>query len=164
MINKSFKKYIIGVLLLITMFMPSIITEVWAQKSEGSSDKQATQTKINEGIEDANKMIVGLTKKIYSESLFSPEDNDTLVELKLSLYDLWTKNQTNRALAKPLYETAIILDRRELTDDAIEFLKIVIDNFPPANEEEEEEGATVVDYSSKAQALLNKITKDKNNP
>lgn len=128
-----------------------------AQKNE-SGEKQATQTAINEGIEEANKSISNLTKKIYAISLFSPEDNDELIGLKLNLYNLWTKNPTNRELAKPMLETALILKSREMYDEAIEFLNIIIENFPP-DEELEEENASI-DYSAKAQSALNKLRKD----
>lgn len=132
--------------------------------------KQATQTEVNEGIEKARKTIDDLTKKVYAAYLFSPRDTDRLVQLKIDLLDIWEKNPTNKSLAKPLYETAVLLMQREMFDDSKEIIEIIIENFPKysanADEEEEEEetdseeGATTtstVDYSAKAQKLLKKV-------
>jgi hypothetical protein len=136
----------------------SIYSTTYAQANSEADNKQATQSEVNEGITNANKVISELTKKIYAKSLFSPDDNNNLIELKLTLYDLWTKNPTNRELAKPMYETAILLRKRELIEEAKDFLVIVIENFPP--DEEEEEETISIDYSSKAQSLLDQINKN----
>lgn len=148
--------------LILTLFTGLIpgVDKALAQKESDSAGKQASETEINEGIANAKKSIDELTKKIYAKSLFSPQDNDKLIGLKILLYQLWEKNPTNRALAEPLYNTAIILAKRELYEDSIDVLNIVIESFPPL-EEAEEEGVTI-DYSSKAQKILTKIQEEQN--
>jgi hypothetical protein len=153
--NHLAKTLIISTLLTGIFCFQSGLSIVTAQRSSNIEQKQATESELNEGIEDTQKIIKELTLKIYSASLFSPEDNDKLIGLKLKLYDLWSKNPTNRELAKPMYETAGILNKREMKEEAIELLNIVIENFP-ADEEMDEETISI-DYSAKAQAMLDKI-------
>lgn len=150
------KSIIISILLSLLVFSSSM-KEAKAQKA-GGDGKQATQSAVNDGLVQANKTISYLNRKIYAISLFSPKDNNMLIDLKQTLYDLWTKNPTNRELAKPIFDTAIILKKREMFDDSIEFLNLVIENFPP--DEEAEEGTVSVDYSAKAQSELTKLKKE----
>lgn len=154
------KIHMLGILLG-AMLLAVSFPQVAFGQAEG---KQATQTEVNEGIEKAGIVIDELTKKIYAAHLFSPQDTDKLIQLKIDLLKIWEKNPTNKSLAKPLYETAVLLMQRELFDDSKEIINIVIENFPKysADEEEEEEegeGSTVsaVDYSAKAQKLLKKV-------
>ena len=150
---------IISSLLAICILISSVFSGALAEGKGGSESKQATQTEVNEGIKEAKKIISDLTKKVYSKSLFSPKDNSKLIELKLKLYNLWEKNPTNRDLAEPLYNTAILLKDRELYDDAIEILNVVVESFPPP-EDIDEESEPTVDYSSKAEKLITKIKKE----
>lgn len=161
MIIKKFKLMLLLTIITVGLFLSNNTKPVMAQKQAKGDAKQATQSAVNEGLMEASKTIVELTKKIYSASLFSPKDNDKLINLKLQLYDLWSKNPTNRELAKPMYDTAVILKQREMYDEATELLNIVIENFPP--DEEAEEGTVSIDYSSKAQSLLDKINRETSN-
>jgi len=171
MINNTFKILIISLICTFWFSIQSNTTTFLAAKEDDTEGKQATQTEVNEGVEEAKKTISLLTKKIYAKSLFSPTDNDKLIELKISLYNLWTKNPTNKTLAEPLYTTGHLLIQRELYDEATEILNIVIESFPPFSEDSEDEdededgGGITVDYSDKAKKLLAKMKKDlaKNN-
>lgn len=159
MTTTPFKTILLSSLIIGSVIIPTGFSEVMAQKKDAkATEKQASQTEVNEGLDEVNKTIVALTQKIYAASLFSPKDNDKLIGLKLKLNELWIKNPTNRELAKPMYDTAIILKNRELYDEAIDLLTIVIENFPP--DEEAPEGTVSIDYSSKAQSLLDKIKKE----
>ncbi|MGD9579991.1 MAG: hypothetical protein AB7V50_01340 [Vampirovibrionia bacterium] len=162
------KLTIISLICGISFTINSNISEIMAQKADSSEGKQATQTEVNEGIEQAKKTISALTKKIYARMLFSPQDNDKLIELKINLYNLWTQNPTNKALAEPLYSTGQLLIQREMYDEATEILNIVIESFPPFSASDEEDsgdeegggGGFSVDYSAKAKKLLEKMEKD----
>jgi len=169
MINKTFKIPIISIISALTFLIQSNTMTFQAEKAAEADGKQATQTEVTEGIEAAKKTISMLTKKIYARSLFSPGDNDKLIELKINLYNLWEKNPTNKILAEPLYSTGQILIQREMYEEATEILNIVIDSFPPFSQSDEEEadeeeegggGGFTVDYSAKAKKLLDKMNKD----
>ena len=155
MYNQIAKLVIMSCIVVSCITLDCVYNEALAQKND-SGGKQATETELNEGIEEATKTISELTKKVYAKSLFSPKDNDKLIGLKITLYKLWEKNPSNRQLAEPLYNTAILLQKRELYEEAIDILNIVVESYPPFEEEEEEETISV-DYSSKAQEVLKKI-------
>lgn len=167
MINNTLKIYLICFICAFWLLTQSDDAMLFAQKSTNAEGKQATQTEVNEGIEEAQKTISMLTKKIYAKSLFSPTDNDKLIELKMNLYNLWSKNPTNKTLAEPLYTTGQLLIQREMYEEATEILNIVIESFPPfsaSSEDDEEEseegdggGGFTVDYSAKAKKLLEKM-------
>ena len=156
--NYIAKLFIISILSLSCIVSGSMNNNAVFAQSNDSGGKQATETELNEGIEEAATTISELTKKIYAKSLFSPKDNDKLIGLKIKLYQLWEKNPSNRQLAEPLYNTAILLYKREMYDEATEILNIVVESYPPFEEEEEE--TVSVDYSSKAQELIKKIKKE----
>lgn len=128
-----------------------------AEKTGKTADPKAADAAANGELDDIKKTIMELTRKVYMGSLFSPKDNNKLIDLKGKLYDMWLKNPTNRDLAKPFYDTALLYNKREFFDDSKELLKLVIENFPPA--EDAPEGTVNIDYSSKAQEMLKKIEK-----
>jgi len=165
------RTFIIFSLLAFCFYLPYKFDEVQAQKAGKAAGKQSAQSAVNEGIASVNQMIAYLTKKIYSAGLFSPKDTNRLFELKDKLYNLISKNPTNRELAKPFFDTALIFKEREMYEESAELLNIVIERFPPggggedaeASGEGEGDGSTPsfsIDYSSKAQKVLEKIKKE----
>ena len=158
MINKSLTSKMIVIFMTLILVMQLNLSPYAIAKDEKDS-KQATQSEVNDGLSKINQIISYLTKKIYSASLFSPEDHSMLIDLKDKLIDMWSKNPTNRELAKPMYDTAIILKNRELYDESVDLLNVVVQNFPPG-EEEGEEGVANINYSAKAQDMINKINKE----
>lgn len=158
MTNSSNKVIVLIAIAIAGMFFLSSLSTSMAQSSKKGNDKQTSEAALNEGLDEIKKSISELAKKVYSGGLFSPKDNNKLIDVKVKLNDLWSKNPTNKELAKPFYDTALIFKEREMFDDAKEFLKIVIESFPPG--EETEEGTPGIDYSAKAQIMLKKIEKD----
>lgn len=157
--HRLFKILVISTFTTLSFMLSFNSKIIMAQKSGDSSGKQATQSEVNEGLDEAKNTISMLTRKVYSQSLFSPQDNEKLVDLKIKLYQIWEKNPTNRELAEPMYNTAVLLQKRELFEEALEILNIVSESFPPSEEMDEESGM-VIDYSSKAQSLIKKIQKE----
>jgi tetratricopeptide (TPR) repeat protein len=72
----------------------------------------------------------GLVKKVYSHSLFSPKDNESLIDLKLKLDDYLPANVTNPDFPALYYKVGYIYEQREYTDDAVECFKTILENFP----------------------------------
>jgi len=86
----------------------------------GLSEEQLTQmsTELNT-----------LTKKMYGASLFSPEDNEKLIGIKLSLDDAMLKSSSPEYA--PLYYMAgNLYKKRGYKDESIECYQTIMENFP----------------------------------
>ncbi|MFH0702377.1 MAG: hypothetical protein V2B14_02405 [bacterium] len=92
-----------------------------AKKSKGITPDELTQitTTIN-----------SLMKKIYASSLFSPKDNEQLIDIKLKLDTALETGGKDPSLPQLFYNAGFIYKEREFRDDAIECFKIILDNFP----------------------------------
>jgi len=71
-----------------------------------------------------------LVKKVYSYSLFSPKDNETLIDLKLKLDDYLPTNTTNPDFPAMYFRIGYVYEQREYKDDAVECFKTILENFP----------------------------------
>ncbi|MDD3014226.1 MAG: hypothetical protein PHC34_11035 [Candidatus Gastranaerophilales bacterium] len=71
-----------------------------------------------------------LVKKVYSYALFSPKDNESLIDLKLKLDDYLPANTTNPDFPALYYKVGYVYEQREYKDDAIECFKTILENFP----------------------------------
>lgn len=69
-----------------------------------------------------------LTKKMYGNCLFSPEDNESLIDIKIKL-DNQMLIASDPTLAPLYYKIAILLKSRDMKDDAIECFQTILENF-----------------------------------
>ena len=86
--------------------------------------------------EDLDKVTISvnkLVKKVYSSSLFSPADNDTLFESKMKLDSEIQGESPDPSYADLVYKIAFILKEREFKDDAIIYYRTVMDKFPDSS-------------------------------
>ena len=70
-----------------------------------------------------------LRKKIYAHGLFSPQDNEKLINIKMQL-DNSMLISIDPQFAPIYYQLGIIYKARELKDDAIDCFQIILENFP----------------------------------
>jgi len=69
-----------------------------------------------------------LTKKMYGHGLFSPEDNQNLIEIKIKL-DNQMLIASDPSLAPMYYKIGILYKSREMKDEAVECFQTVLENF-----------------------------------
>ena len=69
-----------------------------------------------------------LRKKIYAHGLFSPQDNEKLINIKMQLDNSMLIN-IDPQFAPIYYQLGIIYRERELKDDAIDCFQIILENF-----------------------------------
>jgi len=69
-----------------------------------------------------------LTKKMYGRGLFSPEDNEDLMDVKIKMDDQMLI-APDPAMAPMYYRIGVILKNREMKDDAVECFQTVLENF-----------------------------------
>jgi hypothetical protein len=83
-----------------------------------------------EELDKLTTSVNSLVKKVYSASLFSPKDNDSLFEAKLKVDTEIQAESPDPAYADLVYKIAFILKEREFKDDAIEYFRTIMDKFP----------------------------------
>lgn len=69
-----------------------------------------------------------LTKKIYANGLFSPEDNANLIDIKIKL-DNQMLVAPDPSLAPLYYKVGVIYKSREMKDESIESFQTILENF-----------------------------------
>lgn len=73
--------------------------------------------------------IDSLTRKVYANSLFSPEDNSSMIEIKIKL-DNQMLIAPDISLAPLYYKAGNLYRAREYKNEAIECYQTILENFP----------------------------------
>lgn len=73
--------------------------------------------------------IDNLTKKVYANSLFSPEDNSNMIQIKIKL-DNQMLIAPDIGLAPLYYKAANLYKAREYKNESIECYQTILENFP----------------------------------
>jgi tetratricopeptide (TPR) repeat protein len=111
------------VILVMTMFSSFIFSgDAIAAKKK----KKLTPEEITQMTNTASRLV----KKVYSYSLFSPKDNESLIDLKIKLDDYLPTNTTNPDFPALYYRVGYVYEQREYKDDAIDCFKTILENFP----------------------------------
>lgn len=72
--------------------------------------------------------INNLTKKMYANGLFSPQDNENLIDIKMKLDDQMLV-ASDPSLAPLYYKLAVLYKSREMKDEAVDCFQTVLENF-----------------------------------
>lgn len=70
-----------------------------------------------------------LTKKIYSSALFSPNDNEDLIDIKIKL-DNAMLSAPSPEYAPLYYKAGTLYNRREYRELAVDCFQAILENFP----------------------------------
>lgn len=114
------------ILLIIGMFVFSLAAkDSQAARKSKKSAAVVTQDDINA----MTTTIDNLTRKVYSNSLFSPEDNAKMIEVKIKL-DNQMLVSPDLSLAPLYYKAGNLYLAREYKKEAIECYQTILENFP----------------------------------
>lgn len=91
-----------------------------AKKSKGGISEE-DMTKMSTTVDD-------LTKKMYANGLFSPDDNANLIDIKIKL-DNQMLIASDPSLAPLYYRIGILYKSREMKDESIECFQTILENF-----------------------------------
>ena len=106
----NFKKKLAIAVIIIGVF--AFFTGIYNQDADAAAKKKKSGLS-QEQLETINTNLSTLTKKIYSNSLFSPQDNETMITIKLDLDDAMIKGASTEYA--PLYFLeANLLKKRNL--------------------------------------------------
>jgi hypothetical protein len=124
---KMFRASIKTIILVFLIFIVSIIL-LSPQAFAVKKSKKAAMTP--EDMEKLTTSVNRLVKKVYSASLFSPTDTDTLLDAKIKVDTEIQGESPDPAFADLVYKIAFILKEREYKDDAIDYYRTITDKFP----------------------------------
>ena len=147
---------------LILLIIGMIVFSMATMDSQAARKSKKSATAITQ--DDINAMsatIDNLTRKVYSNSLFSPQDNAKMIEVKIKL-DNQMLISPDLTLAPLYYKAGNLYLAREYKKEAIDCFQTILENFPDTalapktaqalknlgvevvnpNAEEEEEGST----------------------
>lgn len=117
------KKFLL--LALIGIFFASVFA-IDAQAAKKSAAKKSKISK--EFIEETEKEIDRLTTKVYGRALLSPQDNESLITIKIKLDSQMVQGSAPE-LAPLYYKAGNVLKMRDLNKDAVECYQTVLENF-----------------------------------
>ena len=133
--KKIFLSVLVGFLLL-----SAISLDVSAAKKSSKLSKEAI-TEMSDSIDK-------LTQKIYGRALLSPQDNETLIGIKIKLDNQMLMSSSSE-LAPLYYKAGNVYKLRDMKPEAIECYQTILENFsdtalaPKARAALEQLGVTV---------------------
>lgn len=96
-----------------------------------SADAKKSSKKGGISEEDMTAMsttVDNLTKKMYGNGLFSPADNENLIDIKIKL-DNQMLVAPDPSLAPLYYKVAMLYKSRDMKDEAIDSFQTILENF-----------------------------------
>lgn len=115
------KILVLFVILICVVASLNLDSSVEAKKSKKGGIPEADMTAMSATVDT-------LTKKMYGKGLFSPEDNENLIDIKIKL-DNQMLIASDPTLAPLYYRIAILLKSRDMKDESIECFQTVLENF-----------------------------------
>lgn len=119
---ENMKKLIVLFLIGFLVALAISINSVEAKKS--SKKGGITQ----EQMDAMSNTVDSLTKKMYANGLFSPDDNGNLIDIKIKL-DNQMLVAPDPTLAPLYYKIGVIYKSREMKDESIESFQTILENF-----------------------------------
>ena len=138
------KKYVISFIVFVGVIVWGINLTMPANAAKKNSRGGGAEKQIKQADETISK----LTKKFYTRALFSPEDSDNLITVKLTI-DSQMDVSAEPALAPIYFKTGHLFKLREMNDEAIDCFQTILENFgdtvyaPKARQELREMGVDI---------------------
>lgn len=115
------KKLLVLFLIVTLVAVAFSLESVEAKKSKKGGISEEDMTAMSTTVDN-------LTKKMYAKCLFSPEDNENLIDIKIKL-DNQMLVSPDPSLAPLYYRIAILYKSREMKDESIECFQTILENF-----------------------------------
>ena len=113
------KKILLSIISLF-LLLSAVSLDVTAAKKSSKLSKEA--------IAEMSDSIDNITKKIYGRALLSPQDNETLIGIKIQL-DNQMLMAANSELAPLYYKAGNVYRLRNMNAEAIECYQAILENF-----------------------------------
>jgi len=115
------KKLLVLFLMIVLAGVIFTFESVDAKKAAKGGISDDDMTKMSTTVDD-------LTKKMYGNGLFSPEDNEDLIDIKIKL-DNQMLIASDPSLAPLYYRIAILYKSRDMKDESVECFQTILENF-----------------------------------
>ncbi len=115
------KKLLVLFLLLSVVGFIFSVDSVEAKKAKKGGISEEEMTTMSTTVDN-------LTKKMYANGLFSPEDNENLINIKIKL-DNQMLIASDSSLAPLYYKAGLLYKSRDMKDEAIECFQTILENF-----------------------------------
>ncbi len=112
----------------ITVSMIFASSSFFSSSADAAGKKKSKGALSQEQLDTMNKDLNTLTKKIYANSLFSPKDNETMINIKLDLDNALLQNAVPE-YAPLYYMEANLLKKRSYKPEAIECYQTIMENY-----------------------------------
>ena len=97
------------------------VQSVDAKKSKKAGITEEQMTAMSDTIDR-------LTKKMYGHGLFSPQDNEALMDVKIKLDDQMLV-ASDASFAPLYYRIGVLLKNRDMKDDSVDCFQTILENF-----------------------------------
>lgn len=114
---------------LVLLMIGMLVFSMAAMDSQAAKKSKKSAAITQDDINAMGVTIDNLTRKVYSNSLFSPEDNAKMIEVKIKL-DNQMLISPDLALAPMYYKAGNLYLAREYKKEAIECYQTILENFP----------------------------------
>lgn len=114
---------------LILIILGMIVFAMGANDSLAAKKAKSAGGVSQEEMTSMSDTIDRLTKKVYSNSLFAPQDNSAMIEIKIKL-DNQMLIAPDASLAPLYYKAAILYKAREYKKESIDCFQTILENFP----------------------------------
>lgn len=99
------------------------------------SAKKSKKPKINEeevkaAVDPIQKSVLEITSKLQTRLLLTPAENGKLDEIKWQLMDLMAQYGASNLMVQPVYQAAVLFERREYFQDAYDMYSFLEANHP----------------------------------
>lgn len=118
MMKKLFVLFLVGALACVLFSIQSADAKKSSKKG-GISEEDMTAMSTS---------VDSLTKKMYANALFSPEDNENLIDIKIKL-DNQMLVSPDVTLAPLYYKVGLLYKSREMKDESIDCFQTILENF-----------------------------------
>lgn len=109
---------LVGILFFIMLSMQGVDAKKSSKKG-GITEEEMTAMSTT---------VESLTKKMYGRGLFSPEDNQNLIDIKIKL-DNQMLIASDPALAPLYFKVGILYKSRDMKDEAVDCFQTILENF-----------------------------------
>ncbi len=123
--KKFFNKFIVVFAVVAMVF---VIGALFDSQADAAPKKKGKGGLSQEQLENMNTNLNMLTRKIYANSLFAPQDNETMINIKLDLDSAMLK-QASPEYAPLYWMEANLLMKRNYKNEAIECYQTILENF-----------------------------------
>jgi len=114
--------------LLIFVLMGALVVCIFGFDSANAAKKSSKGGISEEDMTAMSTTVESLTKKMYGNCLFSPEDNENLIDIKIKL-DNQMLIASDPSLAPLYYKAGILYKSRDMKDEAVDCFQTILENF-----------------------------------